>query len=1228
LPPVVLEIIVNADKGIAELRQLDKALSDTTKATQQQSQAQTQATQSTARARDELGRFVSTGEQATKSSQGFSSSLAQSAKSAAGLAAGFAGVAGIATTLSAAATAATGFEAALNAISALGTVSTGQLSKLREQLLALPPALGSSTELAKGLYDILGANVPADNAITVLAQSAELAKGGLGNLDTAINVVTKSAAAFGIPLSESQMIVDTLTQTVVRGQGRLEEFANAFPQVTQTAAATGVTFKDTNAAMAVLTQTFKNADTAATGLNSFLAQLIQNSAKLAAEGINVKQVLAEEGLTGIFQRLNEVTGGSAERLKILINDSEGFRAASALSGAQLATFIETVGSYNNITGLAHQAATKNLSGAGAAWTTFLNTLDRLVQEVAPPLLSAFAAVTGAAATLAADVTKLWRAFTQSETLRTITADLKTFLGVLGETSVVQGFVTSLKDLNDTLLTAKGSTDQTYNAFEVLDQLLKGNIVPTIDFVKGAWDLMNAVFNATVAIFLRFGKSVVQVVTPLAEIVAALDQTATKLGLSDGRFSKLGETAKTLSTNLEDAAVIFDEQAQGFVLGTHRMGNAQDQLGTQLGATTGKLKDQAQTLPGQEKAAAGAAAATAQLTESQQAAKAALDAANVSATAYKGALEKLKPGDILSAMPTRELAGAVAIVTQSLEKMAASGKFSAREIQQAYEDAAQVMRDRFGELPAAFAKSQDRFLEQTRQTADGILLIFQRLGIHTKEEQQKSATQFAADVAALLGKTRTQAESTLALTKDVFGRQALMGKEAAEATAKAFTQAGSDVHKATAAMGTNVAQSFEQAITVSKDALGTLVLSNQTALTSAAADFAATGKQLGEITETITDSMGQSFTRLVDVYEETGKDITTITTVTVHDQITLLHEMVERINKGEFKQLPEGWDAALAQLGPIAQRNGEGVVKIFRDVNGNIQVSLQETASAFKAHGFTFEQVFAAVTAAEITFGNTLRDHLSPAIIDAAERMGLLAQRTGEAEVNTRGLSETAIMLGHHLNELGQEVNAYGLEVARVTEQTQRLLDLRIDVRTPFAEDLAGLQRQLQQANADLLALGRRIPELGYEGYRQQQRVLLDLIAELDRRIAALRQTASGSTTGGSTTGGTTTTGGSTTGGSTNRPTQSGGGGSTFITQRQHGGPVWAGQPYLVGERGPEVVVPRQSGTVLPAGQTGTSPRSITYNLTIYTQAQDAATLARDLVPLLRQADLSPRRMGG
>ena len=42
----------------------------------------------------------------------------------------------------------------------------------------------------------------------------------------------------------------------------------------------------------------------------------------------------------------------------------------------------------------------------------------------------------------------------------------------------------------------------------------------------------------------------------------------------------------------------------------------------------------------------------------------------------------------------------------------------------------------------------------------------------------------------------------------------------------------------------------------------------------------------------------------------------------------------------------------------------------------------------------------------------------------------------------------------------------------------------------------------------------------------------------------------------------------------------------FVGFRASGGPVLAGAPYIVGERGPELVVPRQSGTVMPTGSYG------------------------------------------
>lgn len=43
--------------------------------------------------------------------------------------------------------------------------------------------------------------------------------------------------------------------------------------------------------------------------------------------------------------------------------------------------------------------------------------------------------------------------------------------------------------------------------------------------------------------------------------------------------------------------------------------------------------------------------------------------------------------------------------------------------------------------------------------------------------------------------------------------------------------------------------------------------------------------------------------------------------------------------------------------------------------------------------------------------------------------------------------------------------------------------------------------------------------------------------------------------------------------------------ATSAAARAEGGPVAAGQPYLVGEKGPEMVVPRYDGLVIPAGPT-------------------------------------------
>jgi phage-related minor tail protein len=56
----------------------------------------------------------------------------------------------------------------------------------------------------------------------------------------------------------------------------------------------------------------------------------------------------------------------------------------------------------------------------------------------------------------------------------------------------------------------------------------------------------------------------------------------------------------------------------------------------------------------------------------------------------------------------------------------------------------------------------------------------------------------------------------------------------------------------------------------------------------------------------------------------------------------------------------------------------------------------------------------------------------------------------------------------------------------------------------------------------------------------------------------------------------------------------------MLPGKARGGPVFSGQPYMVGERGPELFMPNRSGSIVPNGQlmgsgTGMGTQAINLN---------------------------------
>ena len=314
------------------------------------------------------------------------------------------------------------------------------------------------------------------------------------------------------------------------------------------------------------------------------------------------------------------------------------------------------------------------------------------------------------------------------------------------------------------------------------------------------------------------------------------------------------------------------------------------------------------------------------------------------------------------------------------------------------------------------------------------------------------------------------------------------------------------------------------------------------------------------------------------------------TATPQELLRAWLDVVAKINQGAFKTLPEGFQASSASMQNIARQLGEELPKPLVNAFGQIEFASTKAAMAI-----------------DLSWLQTQ---------GALERANTVTQ---ELTYSTKGLSESAIMLGHTITSLGEEVNAYGNAVAKTTDQTQALLNLQISSTERFATDVKGLLEQVAQARKEYFnVLGSGFATTTEKDYYlgvlgKKLKVLQDLLAglgydELGRPLA----TTAGTPTrqGGTTT--TTTTG-------PRRPLSSGG---RAVARSRRASPTWWANA------GRNSLCRADAGTVLPTGQSQAPGRSITYNLVIHTQATDAATLARDLVPYLRQADLTSRRLGG
>ncbi len=283
----------------------------------------------------------------------------------------------------------TQFEDSVAKISTLTAGSTASIDSIGDGLLKVSTETGvAADEMGAALYQALAAGVPAGDdmsqALAFLEQSAELAKGGFTDMETAVDVSTSVMNDYGMCLEDVDGIQKVLIQTQNKGGVAVDELAQSLSNVTPTAAALGIGFDEVGASIATMAAQGASSEEATASLNSLFEELSNTSsttseslaaATEAAFGSSLSfSELLENGynVSDIMQLLADYADDTGVSMDDLVGSQEAVQAALQLTGENAATYSENLAAMSTETDVVGESADRVASTVSERFNAIIN----------------------------------------------------------------------------------------------------------------------------------------------------------------------------------------------------------------------------------------------------------------------------------------------------------------------------------------------------------------------------------------------------------------------------------------------------------------------------------------------------------------------------------------------------------------------------------------------------------------------------------------------------------------------------------------------------------------------------------------------------------------------------------------------------------------------------------------------------------------------------------------
>jgi TP901 family phage tail tape measure protein len=264
------------------------------------------------------------------------------------------------------------FETRLAEISTILQEDVTQMDRFKVGIESLSTTYGQATsDISKGLYDILSAAFDSRDAMNLLNTSIKASIAGLSDVRTSVKIFTTVLNSYGLAAEQATHVSDVLFQSVVRGKFQFADLEQALGYVVPIAAQAGISFDQLSAALSTATRHGLHIDMTARGLALAIQGIVNPSekARKAARKYGVEMnglALRVLELDGWFKQLGasmDIYGKSI--LGELIPNMRSLRVAMVLAGEEGAKgFADDLLYLEDISGRTDEALQKMMDTSG------------------------------------------------------------------------------------------------------------------------------------------------------------------------------------------------------------------------------------------------------------------------------------------------------------------------------------------------------------------------------------------------------------------------------------------------------------------------------------------------------------------------------------------------------------------------------------------------------------------------------------------------------------------------------------------------------------------------------------------------------------------------------------------------------------------------------------------------------------------------------------------------